>query len=169
MTRSSFGRMLAVTVLVALLPAGHIGRAFGQAASGQPRIAARVDAGTVVGTVWNRNDTPVANPRLRLRDVANGQIVRTTQGDELGRFTFLRVAPGSYLVELVDRSGNVLALGQMFALGPLETIAKFIRIGTSIPWYSGFFSNAAAVALASAASLGLTAVGNGGQPASGRS
>jgi hypothetical protein len=111
----------------------------------------------------------VALPRLRLRDATTGQIVRVTQGDDRGRFTFLKVPSGSYLVELVDRSGTVLALGQMFTLGPLETVATFLRLGASVPWYAGFFSNAAAAALASAAALGLTAVGNGGQPASGRS
>jgi hypothetical protein len=168
MKRSAFTRLAAVAVLVALLPAGSGGLA-AQISQGQPRGAARADAGTVIGTVWNRNDTPVATPRLRLRDATTGRIVQTTQGDPLGRFTFLRVPAGSYLVELVDQSGNVLALGQMFALGPLETVATFLRLGASIPWYAGFFSNAAAVALASAAALGLTAVGNGGQPASGRS
>jgi hypothetical protein len=111
----------------------------------------------------------VAHARLRLRDVTNGQILQATQADELGRFTFIKVPPGRYLVELVDRSGTVVALGQMFALGPVETIATFIRLSAAIPWYAGFFSNAAAAALASAATLGLTAVGNGGQPASGRS
>jgi len=169
MKRSAFSRLAAVAVLVALLPAGHPGRAFAQISQGQPGGPVRVEAGTVIGTVWDRNDMPVAGPRLRLRDATTGRIVRTTQGDALGRFTFLRVPAGSYLVELVDQSGNVLALGQMFALGPLETVATFLRLGTSVPWYTGFFSNAAAAALASAAALGLTAVGNGGQPASGRS
>jgi hypothetical protein len=169
MKRSAFTRLAAVAVLVALLPTGRAGLALGQISQDQSWGPVRVDAGTIIGTVWNRNDTPVATPRLRLRDATTGRIVQTTQGDSLGRFTFLRVPAGSYLVELVDQSGNVLALGQMFALGPLETVATFLRLGASVPWYTGFFSNAAAAALASAAALGLTAVGNGGQPASGRS
>src|SRR5687768_5277891 len=112
MKRSAFTRLAAIGVLVALLPAGHPGRAFAQISQDQPRGSVRVEAGTVIGTVWNRNDTPVASPRLRLRDATTGRIVRTTQGDDLGRFTFLRVPAGSYIVELVDQSGSILALGQ---------------------------------------------------------
>lgn len=168
MTRSVFARVTALAAMIALLPTGHL--CWLSAQSVQSSLGPiRADAGTVTGTVWNRNDTPVALPRVRLRDVTSGQIVRVTQGDDRGRFTFLKVPSGSYIVELVDRSGTVLALGQMFTLGPLETVATFLRLGASVPWYAGFFSNAAAAALASAAALGLTAVGNGGQPASGRS
>jgi hypothetical protein len=168
MTRSVFARVAALAAVIALLPTGHLSWVSAQSAQSSFGPI-RADAGTVTGTVWNRNDTPVALPRVRLRDVTTGRIVRVTQGDDLGRFTFVKVPSGSYIVELVDRSGTVLALGQMFTLGPLETVATFLRLGASVPWYSGFFSNAAAAALASAASLGLTAVGNGGQPASGRS
>jgi hypothetical protein len=171
MKRSVSVRLAAFAALVALLPAGHLGRAQaqGQAPAVVPGVATRADAGTVIGTVWNRDETPMAHARLRLRDVTSGQVVRTTEADEVGRFTFVKVAPGSYIVELVDRNGNVLALGQMFSVGPVETVATLIRLGAQAPWYAGFFSNAAAAALASAAALGLTALGNGGQPASGRS
>jgi hypothetical protein len=169
MSRSVLTRVAAMAVVIALLPAGHLTRARAQGGAGPLRGPIRADAGTVTGTVWNRNDTPVVPARLRLRDVTSGRVVRTTEGDQLGRFTFLKIPPGSYIVELVDNSGSVLALGPMFTLGPLETVATFIRLGTTAPWYAGFFSNAAAAALASAAALGLTAVGNGGQPASGRS
>jgi hypothetical protein len=169
MTRTLFPRLAALMVVAALLPGGHLIRAQAQVEPGALRGPVRADAGTVIGTVWNRNDVPVAFARLRLRDMTSGKILRAIQGDDAGRFTFLKVPPGSYIVELVDASGSVLALGQMFTLGPLETVATFIRLGTTVPWYAGFFSNAAAVALASAAALGLTAVGNGGQPASGRS
>lgn len=169
MKRSVSVRLVASAALVVLLPAGHLGRAYGQVSAMLPAITRGADAGTVIGTVWNRAETPIAHARLRLRDVTSGQIVRATLADERGRFTFVKVPPGSYIVELVDSSGNILALGQMFALGPVETVATFIRLGAQAPWYSGFFSNAASAALASAAALGLTALGNGGQPASGRS
>ena len=169
MKRSLSARLAAIVALVALLPAGQVTWAHGQTPAVVPGVFTRADAGTVIGTVWSHNDAPIARARLRLRDVTSGQVVRTTQADELGRFTFVKVAPGSYIVELVDNSGKILALGQMFALGPVETVATFIRLGAPLPWYAGFFSNAAAAALASASSLGLTSLGNGGQPASGRS
>jgi Carboxypeptidase regulatory-like domain len=160
-------RTAAMAVLVALLP-GHLVRAYGQ--DPQVRLAEtiRAEGGTVTGTVVNHDDTPVPDAHLRLRDITTGQTVQTTEGDRSGRFTFVRVPPGSYIVELVDRRGNVLAVGQVFGMTPLQTVTTLIRL-TSSPWYAGFFRNAAILALASAAALGVTARGNGGQPASGRS
>ena len=157
-----------MAVVVALLPAGHIVRAFGQDPQVRLGETIRADAGTVAGTVVNHDDTPVANAHLRLRDVNSGRTVQTTRGDEAGRFIFREVPPGRYIVELIDRRGNVQAVGRVFAITPLQTITTLIRLAAS-PWYAGFFGNAALAAVASAVVLGLTSRGNGGQPASGRS
>jgi Carboxypeptidase regulatory-like domain len=137
MKRVVFARTAAMAVLVALLPAGHLVRAYGQAPQVRLGETIRTDAGTVTGTVVHHDDTPVPNARLRLRDVTTGQIVQTTEGNDAGRFTFLRVPPGSYVVELVDRRGGVLAVGQMFGLGPLETVTTLIRLAASSSRYSG--------------------------------
>jgi hypothetical protein len=167
MKRVVFARTAAMAVLIALLPAGHLVRAHAQ--DPQVRLGETIRAeGTVTGRVVNHDDTPVPNALLRLRDVTTGQTVQTTDGDKAGRFTFLRVPPGSYIVELVDRRGNILAVGRMFGVTPLKTVTTLIRL-TSSPWFGGFFRNAALLAVAAAAALGVTARGNGGQPASGRS
>ena len=124
--------------------------------------------GTVTGTVWRSDNTPLPDAPLQLRDTTTGQIVRSTRANELGRFTFLKVNAGSYVVELVDENRNVLALGEMFSLGPTETVTTVVRLAASGRWYGGFFTNAAAAAIAAAATAGVTALGNGGQPASAR-
>ncbi len=169
MKRVVFARTAAMAVLVAVLPAGHLVRAYGQDPQVRLRETIRTDAGTVTGTVVHHDDTPVANAHLRLRDVTTGRTVQTTEADEAGRFRFSRVPPGSYLVELVDRRENVLAVGRTFGITPLETVTTLIRLPGSVRWYAGFFRSAAILALASAAALGVATRGNGGQPASGRS
>lgn len=156
-------------VLAAMQPAGF---AFGQA----PRRAqaalsnaiAPGEAGLIVGSVWGHDNLPVAHPLVRLRDLSRGRIVRGAEGDADGRFTFEAVPSGSYLVELVDDRGGVVAVGHMFSLGSSETVSTFIRLTSRPGWFDGFFSNAAAAALTAAASLGVTALGNGTQPASAR-
>jgi hypothetical protein len=65
---------------------------------------------------------------------------------------------GSYIVELVSDSGKILAVGQALAVGSGETILTFVRIGAKVPWFDGFFGNAAAIVAAAAASTGVTAV-----------
>jgi hypothetical protein len=169
MKRVVFARTATVVVLVALLPAGQLGRASAQNPEVRLGETMRADAGRVTGTVVNHDNTPVPNARLRLRDVTSGQTVQITEGDQAGRFTFLGVPPARYVVELVDRRNNVLALGPLFSLGRLETATTVVRLAASSSWYSGFFSSVALAVIATAATLGLTAVGNGGQPASGRS
>ena len=169
MKRVVFARTAAMVVLVALLPAGHLVRASAQNPEVRVGDTMRADAGRVAGTVVNHDNTPVANARLRLRDVTTGQTVQITEGDQAGRFRFLGVPPGRYVVELVDRRDNVLALGRLFSLGRLETVTTVVRLAASSSWYSGFFSSVALMVIGTAAALGLTAVGNGGQPASGRS
>jgi hypothetical protein len=118
--------------------------------------------------VWRSDDTPLPDAPLQLRDLSTGQIVGSTRANELGRFSFSRVPAGKYIVELVDENRNILALGDMFTIGQEQTVATIIRLATSTRWYGGFLSNAAAAAIAAAATVGVTALGNGGQPASAR-
>src|SRR6187402_3374688 len=116
MKRVVFARTAAMVMVVALLPAGHLVRAYAQNPEVRVGDTMRADAGRVTGTVVNHdNNTPIANARLRLRDVTTGRTVQITGGDQAGRFTFLGVPPGRYVVELVDRRDNVLALGRLFS------------------------------------------------------
>lgn len=133
-----------------------------------PGVTLTARAGTIVGTAWDGNDLPIVAARLRLRTVTEGRILMTTRADQEGRFRFTGVPAGTYLVELVDEGGGVRAVGHTFTMAPGETVATFIRLGARVPWYNGFFTNAAVAAVSSAAGLGITAVGTGIQPASGR-
>jgi hypothetical protein len=165
-------RVCVSCALVALLGVQPGSTAFGngRTASGPPAGGpmAAVGTGSIVGTAWKNDNSPVSNALLRLRDVTSGQILRGAEADAMGRFGFDEVPPGSYLVELVDQNGEIKAAGQMFSIGPGETIATFVRLGVNDRWFDGFFTNAAAAALVAAGSLGVTAVGDGVQPASPR-
>ena len=164
------GRVVGVALVLAIVSGSRLTCATGQFQTVEVGVSASMrQAGAISGTVWNLDDSPITDAGLRLRDVSSGLILMGTESDAFGRFTFLRVPPGSYVVELVDEKDHVLALGHVFSLGQGETVVTFIRLGARVPWYDGFFSNAAVAALASAASLGVTAVGEGTQPASARS
>ena len=156
---------ICLAVLVVLCPIGGL---VGTAQAPVSRATLTARAGTVVGAVKDGNDHPVAGGSLRLRDLTAGRAVATTRADQGGQFRFTGVAAGSYLVELVDDRGIVRAVGHTFSLVPADTITTFLRLGGESRWYTGFFTNAAMTAVSSAAVLGVTAVGNGFQPASGR-
>jgi hypothetical protein len=125
-------------------------------------------AAIITGTVLDLDDQAMPGAHLRLRNVTSGRIVATTRGNEDGEFRFDGVMPGKYLVEIVDENGNIRGVSQTFTLKAGETVSAVVRGGGRRSWYTGFFSNAAVAAVSSAAALGITAVSNGTQPASGR-
>ena len=131
-----------------------------------PQAAVADVRGTVVGHAWRADGSAYAQARLRLRDVQTGRPTATAVADDGGQFTFDRVAPGAYVVELLDGTEHVIALGPLFGVSRDETVTTFVRLATKSPWFSGFFTNAAAAAIAAASGLGITASGSSGLPAS---
>jgi hypothetical protein len=120
--------------------------------------AAASRATAVLGTAWHADNSPLPYAKVRLRSTLTGRLAAHAVADEGGHFSFHSVETGSYLIELVSDSGKVLAVGHAFTLGPGETLATFIRLGPRVPWFAGFFSNAAAAVASSAAAVGVTAV-----------
>ena len=80
----------------------------------------------VVGFAWNADHTPVEYPLLWIRDLQDGLVVASATGTELGEFRFNGLSGGSYLIELVDASDRVLAVGQPLSLLAGETVNTFI-------------------------------------------
>lgn len=113
---------------------------------------------SILGTAWEADNTPIPHARLRLRNVLSGKIEATTTANEMGQFAFNDIESGSYLVELVGENGKILAIGHAFTVAPGDTVATFVRLGTKVPWFNGFFGNAASAVSATAASIGITAV-----------
>jgi carboxypeptidase family protein len=122
---------------------------------------------TVAGAVRSMNGAPVPRASVRLREVTTGRLAGTTTADDEGRLRFERVLPGAYVLELTTQD-KVVATGPLFAVRGSETVASFVRRGAKPPAYSGFFKSAAATAISTAASLGITAVGSSGVPSSPR-
>jgi hypothetical protein len=137
------------------------------AASGLPpaRIPSRVGATpasngstSVLGVAWKVDNTPIPSARLRLRNLVSGKVEATAVSDLTGQFTFAGIEGGTYVVELLGENGKVVTVGHAFVIAPGETVATFIRLGTKVPWFSGFFSNAASAVASTAASQGITAI-----------
>ena len=122
------------------------------------------DTGTVVGIAWRTESSRLPNAHLRLRDAINGRSVATAESDTEGVFRFFQVPTGQYVVELVSGSGRVLALSELFTVAAGETVSTSVRLASKSVWV--FFNNAAAAVIAAASSLGVTAVGSNGRPAS---
>ena len=123
---------------------------------------------SIIGHAWAADNTPIKEAKLRLRNVVNGQILSAAVADDTGRFTFTNIEAGSYVVEIVNDAGKVLAVGHSFTIAAGETIGTFVRLGGKVPWFTGFFSNAAAAVTSSASSQGITALAPVARAASSR-
>jgi hypothetical protein len=143
-------------------PAAPAARAARAAAVAPPRVT----TGSVAGTAWRGDSTRYPQARIRLRNVQTGRGVARTIADGEGRFHFEQVDPGPYVVELLSADDEVLAVGDLFGIAPGTSAVTFVRLSAKAPWFSGFFGNAAAAAIAAASTLGVTATGSNGQPVS---
>ncbi|HVL68605.1 MAG TPA: hypothetical protein VM364_15190 [Vicinamibacterales bacterium] len=77
--------------------------------------------------VWSKRNTPVRLAPARLRNVTTAQIQAVVETSESGQGQFRQIPPGTYVIEVTDRKGKVVAIGQVFTLGDGETIASFVR------------------------------------------
>jgi hypothetical protein len=123
-------------------------------------------ATTILGSAWTANNAPIAQARLRLRNVVSGRIEATTIANDGGLFAFENVESGSYLVELVNEAGKIQVVGHVFTIAQGETVATFVRLGTKVPWFVGFFNNSVMAVSASAAAGGIAAIAPVARPVS---
>ena len=59
-----------------------------------------------------------------------------------------------------------MAVGDLFAVTAGGQATTVVRLSAKTPWVGGFFGNVAAAAIAAASTLGVTANGSSGSPAS---
>lgn len=122
------------------------------------RTARGIASTAVIGTAWTADNQPIPGAHVQLRDVVSGKVRALAVADETGRFTFTNLEGGTYVVELVGTDGKVITVGHAFGIAPGDTVATFVRLGTKVPWFNGFFNNAASAVAATASSQGITAI-----------
>lgn len=122
--------------------------------------------GVVRGVVWNADNSPVPNVRVRLRNLFTGKIEAEGVTAERGEFVFEKVRSAAYVTEVVDEARRVIAVGQSFRVDPGATVATFVRIPARQSWLAGAFRNTATAVIAAASTAGVTAVGSNAPPVS---
>jgi hypothetical protein len=85
-------------------------------------LAAGEDSVSVVGSVYRTNMQPIAKAEVQIRDMKTGYRVSSTFSDAAGSYSFKTVRPGTYVVEIVDRTGKVIGMSAPFALGSAPTV-----------------------------------------------
>ena len=78
-------------------------------------LGGRINA--IVGNARTALNAAVPFARLRLRNIATGEIEARATADEEGRFTFLDIMPSGYIVELLGPDGEVIATSEFVSVG----------------------------------------------------
>jgi carboxypeptidase family protein len=114
------------------------------------------------GSVKNSSGRSIANATVRLRDLETGQLAGTTTSDAAGQFSFPGLAAGSFTVEIVNASGEIIGSSAPIAVAPGAAISGVVVSTTESSKKKGgaFFTSTAgliAIAASGAAVAGVTA------------
>lgn len=101
-----------VAALVAL-SAAHVVAGPGQAGS----------AASLSGTASSASGRSLADSVVQLRNVTTGQLAATTTCNAAGQFSFVSLSPGTYAVEVLNTSGQLVGVSQAVAISAGNTIA----------------------------------------------
>jgi len=121
-------------------------------------IAMDTRATSVMGFAWSASNDPLPDVEVQLRNLLSGTVEARTRTSNAGEFLFGDIEGGTYVVELVNESGKVVALGAPFTVAPGETVATFVRLALPAPWFTTALSNTAAAAVSTAAGIGIVGV-----------
>jgi hypothetical protein len=158
-------RLLAVAGMLALLVAPMY------AQSTAPKLLPGTKPGvlsTIAGKAVTSTNTPIGSSVIRLRDVRFGRVVATTITDKAGQFEFKAVDTGSYIVEMMSASNDVvLASSSILYVGSGEILSTLLRMPLSSPALGSLLgtSTPALSAVTTAAQAITAAAGSSNTPA----
>ena len=159
-------RLLSLACVLALIVAPLYAQTAG------PKLLPGTKSGvlsTIAGKAVNAANVPMGSMLIRLRDVRFGRVVATTITDKAGQFEFKAVDTGSYLVEMMSSSGDVvLASSSILYVGSGEILTTLLRMPFSSPALGsllGASAPSALTAVTSAAQAITAAAGSSNTPA----
>lgn len=82
----------------------------------------------IIGTVIDIQQTPVANARVRVRNLATGAIDHVSESNANGEYAFEMDQPGTYVVEMVRVDGFLLSLSNAGTVARFETLHTVIQL-----------------------------------------
>ena len=118
----------------------------------------------ISGTAVDAAQTPIPNATVRLRNLVTTEIDQTAVTGSAGQFTFGVRADVPYVVEVVDASGRILAVGDVVIPTSGDAVAALVAIPAKLPTFAGMFTDTAGTVMSAAVGLGLTTIQAGVMP-----
>ena len=82
----------------------------------------------IVGHVIDIRHSPVAFAQVRLRNLLTGQVAQTATADDNGEYQFIIDEPSTYVVEMLELDGYVIALSNAGTLARYETLQTVVQL-----------------------------------------
>jgi hypothetical protein len=151
----TFRRLIGPAIAIALL------------ATQAPLIAAPGSSagstGYLSGTMRTVSGQPIAGANVQLRNVLTGMLAGTTTSGVAGDFNFTALAAGSYLVELVDASGQVVGTSSLISLSAAAMVASGVTVAAPAQATGAggkaFFKSTAGIITLVAVGVGIAGLG----------
>lgn len=87
-----------------------------------------VGSGTIQGNALDSTNRRIIDARMRLRDARIGQIVDTQRTDKSGIFTFQKLEPGSYIVEMMADDQSILAASELINVDGGQVESAIVKL-----------------------------------------
>ncbi len=110
------------------------------------------------GTAVDNHSVPLPNATVRLRNLAANQIEQVVTANQVGQFTFIARPEIPYVVEIADRLGRILAVGDIITAQAGDVAGAIIAIPSRLPAVAGVFGNTASSVFSAASSTGIAVI-----------
>ena len=128
----------------------------------KPRIVAAThkpikDIKTLInGVALDSAHVRLPNATVRLRNLEVNDVEQIATANQLGEFSFVAQPNVPYVVEIADRAGRVVAVGDVITANAGEVAGAVVALPRRVPALAGMFSDAASSVISAAIGSGLS-------------
>lgn len=119
-------------------------------------LLANPDKCVIYGTVLDINGVPLPSTRVRLRNLQTRTIEQVSTTNDMGEFVFVALPDIPYIVEVTDRPGRVLAVGDVIPTRAGEVAGGVVVVPPPVQGYAGLFRATAGSVASAVAATGMT-------------
>lgn len=116
----------------------------------------RTGQGLISGKATNADMRPLPDVTVRLRNLETNQIEQIAKSDLVGEFTFVVQPQIPYVVEIADRAGAIVAVGDVITAQAGDVASAIVTIPSRVPALAAAFGETAGSVISAATGTGLT-------------
>jgi hypothetical protein len=120
-------------------------------------VPAQSGSSVINGVAVYSNRAPVPYANVRLRNLATGDVEQLATANYAGEFSFFADPASSYVIEVLDEAGRIMATAAVATAQAGRTAALMVVLPKAAS-VAALFGNVAGAVVSAAAGIGITAV-----------